>query len=380
MRLRSLLYVALPVSALYMPLVASAVGIPFFGPIVPPGASTCAAGWMAALDLVNRAIAFALTIGIVFIAPMSIAYAGFLFVVNPVNPSGVSKARSVLLNTIVGIVIALAAWLIVDTVLTVLTAPDKGVSYWTAQLFKGGDVCQLTDTQISNNALNQSAGQKPGDIIGSTPISEGGTGLTSPTQACAGHNGIDSSYDSPENFEGAASGSATSVLCADGTTQSRAVAGPLTSNGDGCDAGMIMQASAAGGYALTQAQANTLACISRPEDACGAGKVTNYNWGKGSSAAGAYQVTMQSHSNCFDNSVCQQAAGSSAALNCGSGFSGGNPKADAASQALVQKCLQAAANVQCSAAAAACLVKARPDFGDWAPYSAGNAACVAKYR
>ena len=159
---------------LLTPLAAHAVGIPFFGPIVPPGASTCAAGWMAALDLVNRAIAFALTIGIVFIAPMSIAYAGFLFVVNPVNPSGVSKARSVLLNTIVGIVIALAAWLIVDTVLTVLTAPDKGVSYWTAQLFRGGDTC----LPVNTTSLNQSAGQT-GDVIGSGPgitIGPGGTG------------------------------------------------------------------------------------------------------------------------------------------------------------------------------------------------------------
>src|SRR3989344_5196519 len=124
MRIRTALIAALPTIVLIaVPLAAHATGIPFFGPIVPDGLNgngttnvqTCAAGWAALAQLVNNVIAFVITILILIVTPFMIAWAGFLYVFSPSNPSMRSLANSILKNTAIGIFIALAAWLIVDT-------------------------------------------------------------------------------------------------------------------------------------------------------------------------------------------------------------------------------------------------------------------------
>lgn len=118
-----LLALVLVVGSLALPELVQAK-IPFFGPIIPNEINTCPLGWGAVILVVNNIIEFLLTIAIVFVAPIMIAYSGFLFVVNPVSPAGKEKAKGMLLNTIVGIVIALAAWLIVGAVMAAFYRPD----------------------------------------------------------------------------------------------------------------------------------------------------------------------------------------------------------------------------------------------------------------
>jgi hypothetical protein len=90
--------------------------------------------------VINNIISFLLTLTIVFVAPLMISYAGFLFVVNPVNAGGKEKAKHVLTNTVVGIVIALAAWMIVDAVMAVLYKPASGSAWGTwSSLITGSD-------------------------------------------------------------------------------------------------------------------------------------------------------------------------------------------------------------------------------------------------
>jgi hypothetical protein len=91
-----------------------------------------------------------------------------------------------------------------------------------------------------------------------------------------------------------------------------------TSTGS-CDPSVVQQGAAAGGYTITNAQANTLACIAKYESNCGKSQV-NYAWKNGSSAAGAFQVLMQSNSICYDNPACTRAVGATGALNCKSGL------------------------------------------------------------
>lgn len=149
---------------------------------------------------------------------------------------------------------------------------------------------------------------------------------------------------------------------------------PLSASGSGaCDPSVVSQGASSGGYPVSNAEANTLACIASAESTCGT-NTTNYNWGSGSSAAGAYQVLMQTNSSCYDNAACEAAAGQSGTtLNCKAAFSGGNPKTDPASQALLNKCLAAAANVNCSAASAACLVAQK------CPSGASSASCYSDW-
>ncbi len=139
MRSRTLLAVVFAVSSFVLPVVAHAA-IPFFGPIIPQtgGQASCPASWGMLITVINNVIELLLTLAIVFVAPLMIAYSGFLFVVNPVNASGKEQAKKILTNTVVGIVIALAGWLIVDAIMAALYNP--GASSGTTTLGRWSDI------------------------------------------------------------------------------------------------------------------------------------------------------------------------------------------------------------------------------------------------
>lgn len=110
--------------------------IPFFGPIIPDGINRCPLGWGAVILVINNIIELALTIAIVAIAPVMLAWAGFLMMTQSTSIGSVSKAKSLIWNTVIGIVIALAAWLIVDALLVAFT--NHGADYWTSKINTGG--------------------------------------------------------------------------------------------------------------------------------------------------------------------------------------------------------------------------------------------------
>jgi len=136
MRSRVSLFASLlVVGFLVFPLATNAGGIPFFGPIIPQEGTqaVCAAGWGMIITVFNNLISVLITLAIVFVAPLMIAYSGFLYVINPVNPAGRSQANGILTRTIVGIVIALAGWMIVDAIMAVLyeaNAEDSSGNAW----------------------------------------------------------------------------------------------------------------------------------------------------------------------------------------------------------------------------------------------------------
>jgi len=152
--------------------------IPFFGPIIPASSPTCALGWGAVIVVVNNIIEFLLTIAIVFVAPIMIAYSGFLFVVNPVNPAGKEKAKGMLLNTIVGIVIALSAWLIVGAVMAALYHPDPSqgfVENWYNIINSGGQsACLDQSGTVSSPPTGTSPTPPAGVAVAPTPPPTGG--------------------------------------------------------------------------------------------------------------------------------------------------------------------------------------------------------------
>lgn len=138
MRSRATLFTTLLVAGLFvLPHVAQA-SIPFFGPIIPEANNQCAASWGMLIDVINNIISLLLTLAIVFVAPLMIAYAGFLFVVNPVNASGKEEAKKILTHTITGIVIALAGWLIVDAIMAALYSPKDIGKTWSSLVTSGG--------------------------------------------------------------------------------------------------------------------------------------------------------------------------------------------------------------------------------------------------
>ena len=168
MRSRILAFVPLLISfALVLPLVAYAGGIPFFGPIIPEEYSACPAGWGMLITVFNNIISLLITLAAVFVAPLMIAYSGFLFVVNPVNPSGREDAKTILTHTIVGLVIALSGWLIVDAIMAVLYHPNGSIGSTWSQLITGNP----------NDPCLHQEGTLPGNIPSqSNAVTSGGTG------------------------------------------------------------------------------------------------------------------------------------------------------------------------------------------------------------
>jgi len=84
--------------------------------------------------LAENVINFMVQISFV-IAALLFAYAGFLFFTGGSDPGKISSARNVLTNTLVGVIIVLTAWLVVNVILTTLTG--QGVNPFTKVLCEG---------------------------------------------------------------------------------------------------------------------------------------------------------------------------------------------------------------------------------------------------
>lgn len=164
MRSRILFFtLLLAVGAFALPLATHAAAIPNFDPIIPKATADCPAGWGMLITVINNIITVLLTLIIVFLAPIMIAYAGFLFVVNPVNAGGREQAKKILTNTIVGIIISLAAWMIVGAIMAALyKSPDGTWGTWETLMTGGGSADDCLDQQGSRaSAPTIPAPEKP---------------------------------------------------------------------------------------------------------------------------------------------------------------------------------------------------------------------------
>lgn len=327
MRSRTLLAVVFAVSSFVLPLAAHAA-IPFFGPIIPQtgGQASCPASWGMLITVINHVIELLLTLAIVFVAPLTIAYAGFLYVVNPVNPSGIAKAKGILLNTIVGIAIALAGWMIVAAIMAVLYNPTAS---------SGTTVLGTWSSLITSGGIPPCI-----PLVSSLKQVVPGAGVTTGT-----------------------------------------VAGAILSFGTGaCDASVLQRLVPS----LSSSQANTFACLAKPESVCGS-VVQNYSWnkatsnGKASTAYGAFQVTLSGNHSSFENQACYTAAGVLGPLNCQKGF-GPNGFTAGGDSAVLANCMKAAANLTCNTAAAAYVLQ-KQGFGAWTTdaKSSVQQACITQY-
>lgn len=341
MRSRVALFLpALLLVVFVLPEIAHA-SIPFFGPIVPQEGvySQCPANWGMIITIANHIIEFAITILFVFIAPLLIAYAGFLMVLNPTSAGDIEQGKKILLNMAVGLVVALGAWMIIDAVMVVLYNPEarngqSRLGAW-SDLISTGNIPPCLPQQGSLYELNQAGGARVVSIG-----SNGGAVLSLPT------------------------------------------------SGD-CEASKLMAAAAGSAYPLTQSQANTLSCIAVPESRCG--NVTTGARtveGKPTSASGMFQIVFGYNDTCHNLNIpaCSKAAGVSGNLNCSSAFKGGLPAPG--EKARAEACKLAASNLDCNVQAASCLVQLdkkssapTAPFSAWTPdsRSATQKNCIAQY-
>ena len=118
----------------------------------------------------------------IIIAVLMIAYAGFLWVTNPINAENRTKARSVLMNAGIGLLIALGAWLIVNTLLGALSGGTSNIGTFTGFLSGGSDCIQ---------ANNQTPGPSGGGLGGSGNNGCPGNLVCSSSGACASDPQLD---------------------------------------------------------------------------------------------------------------------------------------------------------------------------------------------
>lgn len=302
-----------------LPAFAHAGGIPFFGPIIPQGdnQAVCPAGFGMLMEVINNIISFALTVVIVFVAPLMIAYSGFLFVVNPVNSSGKEKAKSVLTNTVVGIVVALAGWMIVDAIMAVLYQPSNPSEVWSNLVSTGSSpACLPQKGALPGDALDQAT-----QIPGVSATGGGGTVDGRPAAQCSSSNSV-------------------------------------------CSPSALQTA----GFSV--AQANVMSCIAMTENS---GNAVGCN----GNACGTFQIMLTK--NQLVGSACAKYNDGNSTLNCPALCKAKNGSA-VRNEPSCQACVQAANDPQCNAQSAANLYS-KSGYGPWTTSSDNtkSAACVQKY-
>lgn len=92
----------------------------FFGPIVPD-CGPCGCGFPQFVTLAQNIMNFTISMAIVIFI-LLIAYSGFLLVTNAASPSNIAQAKKIMWAALIGFVIVLGAWLIVDTILKTFLA------------------------------------------------------------------------------------------------------------------------------------------------------------------------------------------------------------------------------------------------------------------
>lgn len=352
-RLRAFLLLALIISS-FAPVPALAQsGLPLFDPewhLVPDPheldpencESTDPLAFGAILQLIQNAMNLAVA-ATALILIFVIVYAGALFMTSVANPEARSTAKSTLTNALIGFLIVISAWLVIDAVMKVLyvgqTGQDPSFLPWN-EVFTGGEACIKVDTNQKSLFGNLNFGQ--------VPATTGGTG---------------------------------------GLGQTLPGGGPVNTGYGKCSPSAIASAAAAGGYRLTTAEANTFSCLAVPESSCGTNtSIPRTPSGDPTTARGMFQVVLGYNDTCHNLNlpVCTAAArkagwSGSGNLNCSTAFSRGRVKPGM--EELARICTAAAWNLDCNASAAACLMKADGGFSAWTADSRSSvqARCIAQY-
>ena len=136
--MRTILY-SLPLAllAFFIPLDAFASNVTFFGPLVPEACHSCPCGFAGVMQIIANSMNLAISISLI-IGTLIIAAGGFMYIMSAANPESRSTANKMLMNAVIGLLIVLSAWLIVDFVMKSLYGGQFGP--WN-EILRGGEEC-----------------------------------------------------------------------------------------------------------------------------------------------------------------------------------------------------------------------------------------------
>lgn len=148
----SLFFVAAP---------AQAANLPLFNPdftIVPEACHSCPCSFAGTLQLVQNVMNVMISFGVLIII-LVIVMAGFQFVMSATNPHGKEQAKGTFVKAIIGFLVVMSAWLVVDFIMKTLYDGEGAFGPW-------NEIVMATDPAM---CIEQTAGKAildAGDIGG----------------------------------------------------------------------------------------------------------------------------------------------------------------------------------------------------------------------
>jgi hypothetical protein len=344
MKIRAVLFACIGIALPFIALGATAGIVPCDSFV---SCNLCSLG-----QLIQNIINFLLGLAIPLSA-IGFAWSGILYFSSGGSPGQVEKAKKIFKDMFIGFIIAISAWLIIQTLISTLV---------TGNYFIGGKWNNLQCVSgIGLNPGERLTGTSIGQIfnpVAPTPVINYSDGQS---QSC--NSGDTLTTESPED--------ATTVCKrSDGSTYSPTSSPGLSSSGGSCS-----------GAASAFGNQNTTQCIVNAESS---GIASNYNHQYLSAdgnpvVVGCFQVEMtpaNGNAGNLNYPECASAAGVSGDLNCNQAFSGPGGKAPAtaysvSNSSLYQQCLKALQNVDCNTAVAKSLYN-QSGYKPWETYTNGT--------
>lgn len=293
------------------------------------------------------------------VAAIIIVYAGFKLVTSGGNRHAKEDAKSMISNMIIGYVIVLAGWLLIDTGMRMLLL-DGGtrLGVWnqlSCQVQPGATTGVVTRTgEIDVNVEDPGTGviADPGINTGNrqylscTPLPNGADNCIPQQEQCERSGGvptIDSSsarravicmYYGAGSLSGGGTGGA-GTGGGGGDSGGGGVRPPDLSAGGACNASVV-------GRHFPSQLVGAAQCIIRAESACGANMLSRtdvMSYDRRPFSFGPMQINLTVH--------VLQGCGPTT-LDCKSAFSGRNYSARVVNEALYQQCARAAQNIDCN--------------------------------
>lgn len=324
-----------------LPLLGFAAGLVPCGGAEEPACQTC-----HVMDLVNNVIGWLVMI-LGTIAAIIIVYAGFKLVMSGGNRHAMEDAKELIRNMLIGYVIVLAGWLLIDTGMKMLlTDGETPLGMWnqlqcTAQPIIRQDVEYVPEEFEPNVALPtiQSAGINNGNrqYLPCRQLPNGGTDCIPQQDQCRRSGGSPTIDVSTNN---------RAVICmyygGGGTSGSGSNTGsgsrpPDLSAAGSCNASII-------GRHFPEVLIGSAQCIIRAESSCGARmqSVSDVLSVDGRPFSfGPMQINLTVHE-------LRGCSGYPAVLDCKSAFSGRNYSARVINEPLYQECARAAQDNDCN--------------------------------
>lgn len=111
----------------FLPLVVSAAGIPYWGPLVACGGNVCT----SLCDLVTlgqNLTSFGITLVVFAIAPIMIVYGGIMTMLSGGSPERMKTGKKIILNGVIGMALALGTYVILSTFFLIMGIATGGNS------------------------------------------------------------------------------------------------------------------------------------------------------------------------------------------------------------------------------------------------------------